>query len=184
MQIAEAAASSMPAVFHRLSALKIRKRGQRLQRAAGHNRAAQIQVTKLLEIGELRDAEISDPRAARDAALGFACRRPERRRLRRPKGDAVADIQFFETGQQRDGIELDVGHHRRPADAGVAALSAVEAQPLEARKVLQHVERRAGNFGAADVQLLELRERRQVLHADIADLREADVERPEIAELG
>ena len=93
---------------------------------------------------------------------------PRSCRPRRAERDAGADVQILESAEQRDRLELQVGDDRRPAPAGVAALDAVETELPELRQQLQHVQARAADLVAAEIQLFELRERRQMLEADIA----------------
>src|SRR5439155_17036534 len=51
------------------------------------------------------------------------------------------------------------------------------------RQQLEHVQARAADLVAAQIQLFELGQRRQMLETDVADLRETDVERLQSGEL-
>ena len=141
-------------------------------------------MAQFLQRRKLRHAQIGDACAAGDPALGFAIGRSKIVGTSSAERHAESDVQILEPAEQRNGIELEIRHDRRPAPAGVAALNAVEAELSQLREQFQHVKADAADLVAAEIQLLELRERRQMLQADVGDLRERDVERFQLRQLG
>src|SRR5262249_19605821 len=146
--------------------------------------AAQIERAQLFQRRESGESEIGDASAARDPALGFAVGGSEIVGPRPAERYAESHVPLFETAEERDRVELEVGDARRPAPAGVAALNAVEAEFFQLRQQLQDMQTGAADLVAAEVQLFELGERCEMFEPDVGDLGERDVERLQLRQLG
>src|SRR5207302_6698077 len=149
-----------------------RKFRQYLEAVGRETRPAHVQPAQLRELAELGEAEIGDLQSAGHPAIAAAWRR---RFAAAAEIETDAEVEIFEAGQERNRVEIEVGDARRPAGAGVAPLKAFETQLLELRQQLEKVQVDAGDHVAAEGQLLEIGEGRQIFQPDVFQHRMAQV---------
>ncbi len=165
------AESSRPFASHTLSCSSNGRPASGFSPFAVINEPLRSRPPQPLQARKLRDTQVGDANSAIQMAILFTQRTRSRRRIREPQADSPTEVQLLQSRQQGDSFHLRIGHHRRPAHTAISPLDALEAQFLQPGEQLEDVQTCTTDLIAAEIQLFDLWQRRQLFESHVAHLR-------------